>query len=256
MLLESLGALEFYALVVAIVGSIVRWAKSRIPIPPWSWPIVATALSFLLVGGDALAGGAELAAAAWKGLAGLFAGPLTAGTHETAKALLDPIVGPKLRITLLGRAQSYAEIKAKKAKKKDASTAAIVLVAVGLAGCGPRVQRYQVVAATTMAEVSNEAAQEVAKRWETGGDAIVDSGKPVEEIEEDLKAHEARYREIWRALDLVAALHDTWATALEEDGDAVSLALLARLRRAYCAARVFVDELPQIAALPCPEGAQ
>lgn len=135
-------------------------------------------------------------------------------------------------------------------------TGAAIVIALLLTSCTSKVTQAQALAADAMAQHTNEAAEKIAARWASEGDAILDTAESYQQAKAKLEEHEHRYRRIWSGLDVVAALHDVWATGLEE-GE-VSARVFAAAHGAYCETRQLLggDVLPQLPALPCPEGAR
>ena len=104
MIATYLGLVQFCALVAAAAALFGRLLKARAPsLPKRALPLIVIAFAFVAVVADALMGGSDVLTAVKLAAWGVLSGAVAVGGHETAKALLEPIVGTELTLLLLGK---------------------------------------------------------------------------------------------------------------------------------------------------------
>jgi len=134
-----------------------------------------------------------------------------------------------------------------------AAAALAFVAALLLTGCGQAVTQVEVVAANAMAAAVNAKLPELAQTEQDQGDQVIAGAKSVEQATAGLGRVRDRWRPVWTAVDLLKAVHDRWASALEAGADTAGQ--LQAVLLAYCDVRRLLEPdhaLPEWAALPCP----
>jgi hypothetical protein len=128
--------------------------------------------------------------------------------------------------------------------------AAILLLALALAACGG-VQRAELLAAHTVARVSNAAATAMAEAMRAEGNAAIDGATSAAEARAELEAVEARWRPVWTAHDRLADRHTELAEAIAA-GEL--LHELEQAGAAYCELRAAALEATELELADLPIG--
>jgi len=111
----------------------------------------------------------------------------------------------------------------------------LALLLVLCCACGPKAEA---ITADAVARVANAAIGPLATAYEAEGMAAIRAADTVEDLMAAVPTVKHRWAPLWQALRAFAAVHDAWATALEQgqEGD------VAAVQAAWCALRAMALE--------------